>query len=121
MRSVHIGEPSNSSTSATSRAQPTASADPFVQQCTEEQQARKIYKEKVASANKARDAKAKPAVDGAVKEAKAQGKDPMMARRDAKEKALEATKAEYTANVKATAQERDASLAAARKKAAAKP
>jgi len=102
---------------APAKAEAAASTDPIVQQRNEEREARKIYNQKVAAARKDRDAKMKPAVDKAVQEAKAQGKDPLVAKRDAEKKAREATKAEYTAAVKAAAEERDASV---RKKAGGK-
>ena len=105
---------------APAKAEAAAPTDPIVQQRLEEREARKTYNEKVAAARKDRDAKIKPAVDKAVQDAKAQGKDPLVAKRDAEKKAREATKAEYSATVKAAAQERDASIAAARKKAGSK-
>ena len=105
---------------APAKAEAAAPTDPIVQQRLEEREARKIYNEKVAAARKDRDAKIKPAVDKAVQDSKAQGKDPLVAKRDAEKKAREATKAEYSATVKAAAQERDASIAAARKKAGSK-
>jgi hypothetical protein len=105
---------------APAKAEAAAPTDPIVQQRLEEREARKIYNEKVAAARKDRDARMKPAVDKAVQEAKAQGKDPLVAKRDAEKKAREATRAEYSAVVKAAAGERDASIAAARKKAGGK-
>jgi hypothetical protein len=107
-------------TAAPAKSEAAASTDPIVQQRNEEREARKIYNQKVAAARKDRDARMKPAVDKAVQEAKAQGKDPLVAKRDAEKKAREASKAEYTSAVKAAAEERDASVAAARKKAGGK-
>jgi hypothetical protein len=91
-----------------------------VQMHTEEAAARKVYKEKVAVAKKDREAEMKPTVDTAVKEATAQGKDPLVARREAEKKASEATRKSYDAKVKAAKQERDTAIAAARKKGAGK-
>lgn len=59
----------------------------------------------------------KAAVDQAEADAKAQGKDPLVAKRDAKKKATEAAKPEYDAVVKVARQERDAAVAAAKKQA----
>jgi hypothetical protein len=96
-----------------------ASTDPIVKARADERAARKVYNDKVAAAKKARDAKVKVAVDQAEADAKAQGKDPLVAKRDAKKKATEAAKPEYDAVVKAAKQERDAAVAAAKKQASA--
>jgi hypothetical protein len=96
-----------------------ASTDPIVEARAEERAARKTYNEKVAAAKKARDGKVNAAVDQAMAEAKAQGKDPLVAKRDAKKKATEAAKPDYDAAVKAAKQERDTAVAAARKQASA--
>jgi len=94
-----------------------APADPVVAARGEMSDARKVYKEKVAAADKVRDAKVKAAADQAVKEAKAQGKDEAVAKREASSKAKAAAKPEHDAAVKAAAKERDAALAAGRKDA----
>jgi hypothetical protein len=79
--------------------------------------ARKAYKEKVAAAGKVRDAKVKAAVDEAVKAAKAQGKDEIVASREASKKAKAAAKPGHDAAAKAAAKERDPALAVSRKDA----
>jgi hypothetical protein len=94
-----------------------APVDPVVAARGEASDARKVYKEKVAAADKVRDAKVKVAVDEAVKEAKAKGADEAVAKRDATKKAKAAAKPEHDAAVKAAAKERDAALAVARKDA----
>jgi len=94
--------------------------DPIVQMHAEEAAARKTYKEKVAAAKKDREAEMKPSIDAAVKDATAQGKDPLVARRDAEKKASAATRKSYDAKVEAAKKERDTALAAARKKGAGK-
>ena len=98
-------------------AAPAASSDPTVERRAAENAARQTYKEKIATAHKARDAKVKEAEAAAVKQAEQDGKDVPVARRDAHAKARKATKAEYDGAVKAAAKERDAAIATARKAA----
>jgi hypothetical protein len=96
-------------------AQATASNDPIVQMRAEQRAANKTYAEKKHSARADRDAKIKAAVDSAVADAKAQGKDPLVAKRDATAKAKAATRADYEATMKTLKQEHDAAMAAAKK------
>jgi hypothetical protein len=98
---------------------PQASKDPIVDARADMRNADKVYKEKKAAAKKTRDAKVNAAVDQAVADAKAQGKDPLVAKRDAKKKASQAAKPEYDAAMKAAKQEHDAAVAAAKKQAGA--
>lgn len=86
---------------------------------TDIRDANKARDVKVAAARKVRDAKVKPAVDAAGKQANAQGKDPAVAKRDASKKARGKTKAEYDAAVKAANKQRDDAVAASNKKASA--
>ena len=79
--------------------------------------ANKRYDEAVSASQKARMTKVNAAVAAAEQQAKTQGKDPLVARRDAKAKAMAATKAEFDAIEKPAAAERNAAQAAARKKA----
>ncbi len=106
-------------TAAGGTAPQAASTDPIVDARADMRNADKVYKEKKAAAKKTRDAKVKAAVDQAEAEAKAQGKDPLVAKRDAKKKASQAAKPEYDAAMKAAKQEHDAAVAAARKQASA--
>lgn len=102
---------------APAAAPAATSTDPIVQLRADERAAKAAYKQKVSAASKDRDAKVKTAVDSAVADAKAHGKDPLVAKRDAKKKAKQETKADYDAAVKAAKQERDTAIADARKKA----
>lgn len=98
-------------------AQAPASSDPIVQMRTEEREANHAYAEKLLQAYNERNAKVSAAVDAAVKDADAKGKDPLVAKRDAHAKAMKATEAEYEAKLKKLKAERDAAVAAAKKKA----
>jgi TPP-dependent pyruvate/acetoin dehydrogenase alpha subunit len=109
--------PAQAQTAAKPAAGATPSADPIVQMRAEIRAANKSYDDKVGPARKERMAKVAAATDAAAKQAKAQGKDPMVARRDAKVKAMAATKADFDGIEKAAAAERAEAQAAARKKA----
>lgn len=109
--------PAQAQTAAKPAAGATASADPIVQMRAEIRAANKSYDAKVGPARKERMAKVAAAADAAEKQAKAQGKDPMVARRDAKAKAMATTKSDFDGIEKAAAAERAEARAAARKKA----
>jgi uncharacterized membrane protein YdfJ with MMPL/SSD domain len=91
------------------------SDDPVVQTRMKRKEASRVYDNAVASARNDRDAKVKAAVDSAVKDATATGKDPIVAKRNATSAARKATKADYDAAVRAAKKERDAAYAAAGK------
>jgi hypothetical protein len=92
------------------------SADPIVQMHTEEKAANAAYKEKKKALDTERNAKVTAATDAAAKEATAQGKDPLVAKREASKKVKSETKADYDAKVKAADKERKDALAAIKKK-----
>ena len=83
----------------------------------EQRAANATYATKVLEAYNERQAKVSAAVEAAVKDADAKGKDPLVANRDAHAKAMKATEAEYEAKLKKLKAERDAALAAAKKRA----
>lgn len=100
-------------------AQTPAPTDPIVQMRAEEREANAKYAGAMMEAYSERQTKVRAAVDAAVKDADAKGKDPLVAKRDAHAKATKATEAEYEAKLKALRKERDAAIAAAKKKGAA--
>lgn len=100
-------------------AQAPASSDPVVQMRMEQREANGKYAAGLLQAYADRQSKVSAAVDAAVKDADAKGKDPLVAKRDAHAKATKATEAEYEAKIKALQKERDAALAAAKKKGTA--
>lgn len=73
------------------------------------------YAKGLLAAYQDRQKKVAAAVETAVNEAKAAGKDPLVAKRDADAKATKATQAEYDAQLKTLAADRKAALAAAEK------
>ena len=99
-------------------AQAPASTDPIVQMRMEQREANAKYTAGLLQAYSDRQAKISAAVDAAVKDADAKGKDPLVAKRDAHAKATKATESEYEAKLKELKKERDAALAAAKKKGA---
>jgi hypothetical protein len=99
-------------------AQAPASSDPVVQMRMEQREANGKYAAGLLLAYSDRQAKVSAAVEAAVKDADAKGKDPLVAKRDAHAKATKATEAEYEAKLKSLKAERDAALAAAKKKGA---
>jgi hypothetical protein len=99
-------------------AQAPASSDPVVQMRMEQREANGKYAAGLLLAYSDRQAKVSAAVEAAVKDADAKGKDPLVAKRDAHAKATKATEAEYEAKLKSLKAERDAALAAANKKGA---
>ena len=98
-------------------AQAPASADPIVQMRAEQREANAKYAANLLLAYSERQSKVSAAVEAAVKDADAKGKDPLVAKRDAHAKAMKATEAEYEAKLKTLKKERDTALAAAKSKA----
>ena len=98
-------------------AQAPASTDPIVQMRMEEREANAKYAAGLLQAYSERQSKVTAAVEAAVKDADAKGKDPLVAKRDAHAKAMKATEADYEAKIKALKSEHNAALAAAKKKA----
>jgi hypothetical protein len=97
-------------------AAPAASGDPIVALRAEKRAANTAYSQAVIRAHNDRSAKIDAAVAGAVKDADAKGRDPLVAKRDAEARARKATEREYGASLKAAGDERKAALAAADKK-----
>jgi anti-sigma-K factor RskA len=105
----------------TATAPAAASNDPIVQMRADQRAANAAYATGLIEAYKARSAKVAAAVEAAVKDADARGKDPLVAKRDAAAKATKATQAEYDANLKKLKADHKAALdAAAQKGKAAK-
>jgi hypothetical protein len=104
-------------TSAYAQAQAPASTDPIVQMRMEEREANAKYAAGLLQAYSERQSKVTAAVEAAVKDADAKGKDPLVAKRDAHAKAIKATEADYEAKLKSLKADRDAALTAAKKKA----
>lgn len=100
---------------AQTAAASTQSTDPVVQMRMEKRDANTAYREATRTASQQRTAKINAAVDKAVADAKATGKDPMIARREARAQARKATQAEYDAAMATARKERDAARAHARK------
>ena len=101
---------------AQSTAQATASNDPIVQLREAQRTANAAYVSALLIAYDERHKKKSAAVEAAMKEADAKGKDPLVAKRDADAKAHKATQAEYDAALKKAGDERRAALDAADKK-----
>ena len=108
------------SVQAQTNAARTNSTDPVVQSRMKNRDANEVYRQAVATANKERDAKVSAAVDSAVKDAEKTGRDPIVARRNARTEARRATKADFDAAVSAARKERSAARAVA-SKTASKP
>ncbi len=83
----------------------------------EEREANAKYAAGLLQAYSERQSKVSAAVEAAVKDADAKGKDPLVAKRDAHAKAIKATEADYEAKLKSLKADRDAALTAAKKKA----
>jgi hypothetical protein len=98
---------------APATAPATKSGDPIVQSRMQQRDANATYNATVAEARKQRDAKINAAGEAAVKDAKASGKDPLVARRDARSKARRESQADFDAAVAAARKERDAARAQA--------
>jgi hypothetical protein len=93
-----------------------ASSDPIVQMRAEQRAANTAYADGLLAAHNERQKKISAAVEAAVKDADAKGKDPLVAKRDAEAKATKATQAEYDAKLKQLKAEQKAALDAAAKK-----
>ena len=99
----------------TAAAPATASNDPIVQMRAQQRAANDAYAKGLIAAYQDRQKKVGAAVESAVNDASAAGKDPLVAKRDAEAKANKATQAEYDAQLKKLSAERKAALAAAEK------
>lgn len=99
----------------TPAAPATASSDPIVQMRAQQRAANEAYAKGLIAAYQDRQKKVGSAVETAVNEATAAGKDPLVAKRDAHAKATKATQAEYDAQLKKLADERKTAMAAAEK------
>ena len=109
-------------TPAPAKAAAMASSDPIVVMRTEQRAARNAFNEAAKTIRAERAATVKVAVDKAVAEAKASGKDPIVARRVANRQAMQATKPDFDAKMKAITDTRNEAMAAAKAKSvAAKP
>ena len=109
-------------TPAPAKAAAMASSDPIVVMRTEQRAARNAFNESAKTIRAERAATVKVAVDKAVAEAKASGKDPIIARRVANRQAMQATKPDFDARMKAITDTRNEAMAAAKAKSvAAKP
>lgn len=107
---------------APAKAAATTSNDPVVVLRNEQRAARNAFNEAAKPIRAERAATVKAAVDKAVAEAKASGKDPVVAGRVAHRQAMQATKPDFDAKMKAISDtRRDAMAAAKAKRAAAKP
>ncbi len=101
-------------------AQAPASSDPVVQMRMAEREANAKYAAALLQAYAERQSKVSAAVEAAVKDADAKGKDPLVAKRDAHAKAVKATEKDYEAKLASLKAEHKAATAAAKKKGAAK-
>ena len=110
------------SPSAPAAAAATTSSDPVVVLRNEQRAARNAFNEAAKPIRAERAATVKAAVDKAVAEAKASGKDPVIAGRVANRQAMQATKPDFDAKMKAITETRREAMAAAKaRRAAAKP
>lgn len=100
----------------TATAPAAPSNDPIVQSRAAQRAANGAYASALLKAYGERGAKVNAAVEAAVKDADAKGKDPLVAKRNADAKARKDTQAEYDAALKKAAGERKAALAEADKK-----
>ena len=91
----------------------TASNDPGVRGRAAQREANSAYAGALLKAYADRGAKVNAAVEAAVKDADAKGKDPLVAKRNADAKARKDTQAEYDAALKKAADARKAATAAA--------
>lgn len=102
--------------STSTMAPAVASSDPFVLMRADKRAADAVYSKGKAAAQAERKAKVSAAVDAAANDPGAKGKDPQDVKRDAEAKAKKATKADYTAKVKALSADHKAAYAAAETK-----
>jgi hypothetical protein len=107
---------SGSAFAQTAAAPAVASNDPIVQMRADQRAANSAYATGLIESYKARSAKVAVAVEAAVKDADAKGKDPLVAKRDANAKATKATQAEYDASLKKLKADHKAALDAAARK-----
>lgn len=91
---------------------------PIVQMRMAERGAYAAYASKLLQGYSERNAKVTAAVEAAVKDADAKGKDPLVAKRDAHAKAIKATEKDYEAKLSSLKAEHKAALAEAEKKGA---
>ena len=103
-------------TLAPAKAAATASSDPIVVMRNEQRAARNAFNEAAKPIRAERAATVKAAVDKAVAEAKASGKDPVVAGRVARRQAMQATKPDFDAKMKAITETRRDAMAAAKAK-----
>ena len=94
----------------------TAAADPIVQARAERRAARQTYAQGKKAADANRKAKVSEALAAAAKDPANKDKDPLVVKRDAKAKAMKATKGDYDAKLKALADTRKQAVAAAETK-----
>ena len=100
----------------------TTSNDPVVVLRKEQRAARNAFNEAAKPIRAERAATVKAAVDKAQAEARASGKDPVIAGRVANRQAMQATKPDFDAKMKAITETRREAMAAAKaRRAAAKP
>jgi hypothetical protein len=97
-------------------ARAAESSDATVQMRAERRAADQAFNKGKAAAQAERDAKVKAAVDEALKDPSAKGKDPLVVQREARAKAMKQTKPDYDAKIKKLSAERKAADAAAEKK-----
>ncbi|MGB2817585.1 MAG: hypothetical protein WBC37_10235, partial [Burkholderiaceae bacterium] len=91
----------------------TTSTDPIVQSRMARRDADAAFNKAQAAARKERDDKVNAAVEAALKDPKNAGKDPLVLRRQTRDQARAATRADFDAAIKAARTERDAARAAA--------
>jgi hypothetical protein len=91
----------------------TASTDPVVVMRAEQRAARTAFNNATRSLRAERATAVKAAEDKAMAEARAAGKDPLVARRNANRQATEATRSDFEAKMKAHTETRRTALAAA--------
>lgn len=97
-------------------AAPAAAKDPFVQLREDQRAANAAYAAALINLYADRSQKVQAAVEAAVKDADAKGKDPLVAKRDAEAKTRKATQADYDAALKKAAAERKTAMAEADKR-----
>lgn len=111
-----LGGPAFAQGTTAAKAPAVASNDPYVLMRADKKAADAVYSKGKAAAQAERKAKVSAAVDAAVNDPSAKGKDPLVVKRDAEAKAKKATKADYNAKVKALSADHKAAYAAAEKK-----
>jgi hypothetical protein len=111
-----MGGPVHAQTSAPAPAAAgaKASSDPIVVMRNEQRAARNAFNEAARPIRAERAATVQSAVDKAVAEAKASGKDPVVAGRVARRQATEATKPDFDAKMKPIIEARNEAMAAAK-------